>query len=73
MESLICVNDTEIKELKGAPGLATIAGFDLTSFGNKQDCSTAAGGNHVDAGIIIISPAWVGGALLPDSYPVPIP
>lgn len=65
---LMSVPLTELKPLKGAPGLASISGLNLTEFGNQRDCSEAAGGQAVDAGLVIISPQST-----VRSYPVAIP
>lgn len=69
---LISAPAAELRSLKGAPGLATISGVNLTQFGSQADCSAAAGGVAVEAGIIIISPAQVVSGLLPNSYPIAI-
>ena len=70
---LISARAAELSPLKGAPGLATISGVNLTHFGSQADCCAAAGGVAVDAGIIINSPAHIVSRLLSGSYPIAIP
>ena len=54
---LVEVSDTELKPLKGAPGVATLAGVGRTRFGSAADCAAAAGGSCVDAGVVIMASA----------------
>ena len=54
---LISVRHTDLNPLQGAPGLATIYGDNIIRFGSQRDCSAAAGGHAVGAGIIVLAPA----------------
>jgi hypothetical protein len=52
---LVGASEAELRPLKGAPGLATLAGAECFKFGSMHDCAAAAGGERVDAGIVIIA------------------
>lgn len=54
---LVRVSDAELKPLNGAPGLATLVGGGRMRFGSAADCAAAAGGCHVNAGVVIIASA----------------
>ena len=49
------VNAEGLAPLKGAPGLASLHGS-LCTFGKLEECKAAAGGEDVDAGLVVIVP-----------------